>query len=250
MWEDRKKQKITLARGTYRYPFKFPVPKIGLTGQRLPASFYRASKKSHGFFKIHYSAAAIIAQHFPYSNIGSPRTKIFASESRATQQRSLQVIKHNWGHRVTERIKKGFLLHSGGASFEARLERSWYNLGEDMKLTLAVNNTKSRKKVHAVSVGILEVIGENMFCKEVIKRGAGDRNGRELSFPLDVGPFENKPEVEIVYPIRYEHLQGSSLFNAASFSQSYLLVITFNMSLGIIDPRIVIPLIITNLTIL
>ncbi len=246
LWKERKKQKVTLNRGTHRYPFRFRAPETGFNGQKLPTTFCRISNSKSTFFKILYHAAAIIVQPFPYFNITTPRTEILMKESIATQQRTLQMVKNSWGRPVMIRTKKKFLLHSGRAFFDVQMNKSWYNLGEDMKLTLTVDNTNSQGKVHSVAVTIQEIVGDGRGCRKVLKRGARDKLGRAMVFPLQVQGLE-KQNVEIIYPVRCEHLQGSSLFNSVSFRQFYLLVVTFNMPFGVIDPEIKIPLAITNL---
>ncbi len=139
------KQKVKVSQGTYRYVFRLPVPKIGLNGKKLPATFFRTAVKNYGFFKIQYRVTAFVAQQFPYSDMRSLSVKVVMNESKATQQRTMQLIKDNWNYHVSRQVEKVFLMHAGGVHIGVQLEKSWFNIGEDMRLMVSVDNTRSCK---------------------------------------------------------------------------------------------------------
>ncbi len=70
----------------------------------------------------------------------------------------------------------------------------------------------------------------------------GRRLGEKRIYHVQVDTGEMLRGVELTYPVRWSDVLGESLFNTATFHQTYLLVVSFHMSFGRIDPRVRIPI--------
>jgi len=363
-WDERKQSIVILHRGTYRYPFHQAFPKKRTLGNRLPPSFLRMLPRTGNYFRVEYHACAIFCQPFPHTKVSSMKHSLLLHNSERMRAKLKGRISQVASSPATETVEKHFMLHSDcRAIFEARLEKTYFHLDQEaITITCSINNRHSKSKIYAVSVTIIEVLGQSRVCREVIKRGAGgvgqwqivdgqglpaprlhhlhqtqggtlqdDRvqeeedgtrqggeggdGSEESSEGLDEihgsnsgsssgvgdntpaprsgngsvswqsgnartahpilisrrpragGQFGNGQQsrssrmlgekrlyhisvdsgemlrgIELTYPLRGDDIMGESLFNTHAFHQTYLLVVTFHMSFGHIDPRLRIPI--------
>jgi hypothetical protein len=81
-WKERKRNTITLYRGTYRYPIRCVFPKKSLLDQRLPPSFLRMMPKTGSYFRVEYYASVVLGLPFPHSNVMSMKHNILLHNSK------------------------------------------------------------------------------------------------------------------------------------------------------------------------
>ncbi len=81
-WKERKRNTVTLYRGTYRYPIRCVFPKKSLLDQRLPPSFLRMMPKTGSYFRVEYYASVVLGLPFPHSNVMSMKHNILLHNSK------------------------------------------------------------------------------------------------------------------------------------------------------------------------
>lgn len=174
-WKERKRNTITLYRGTYRYPIRCVFPKKSLLDQRLPPSFLRMMPKTGSYFRVEYYASVVLGLPFPHSNVMSMKHNILLHNSKRMDRKLKTRVERVAGSPAHEAVEKRFLMKADRrARFEAHLDKTFFYLDEEaITITCNIDNRCSRSRVHAVSVTVLEILGESQVCREIVKRGAG-----------------------------------------------------------------------------
>jgi hypothetical protein len=156
--------------------------------------------KTGSYFRVEYYACVVMGLPFPHSNVMSMKHSILLHNSKRMDRKLKTRVERVAGCTTTlsptrivscldsrpvvgsfiaapahEAVEKKFLMKGDRrARFEAHLDKTFFYLDEEsITITCNIDNRSSKSRVHAISVTVLEILGESQVCREIVKRGAG-----------------------------------------------------------------------------
>nr|XP_023676389.1 arrestin domain-containing protein 3-like [Paramormyrops kingsleyae] len=208
---------IVLAAGSHVFPFTFQIPEGD-----MPCSF----KGDHGKVKYKLEAKLSRSWRLP-SNAASAFTFVSMPVMSLLQLALLMSPQHGT---VT---KKMSLFTSGNAAINVNIERTAYWPGEELKVTVYVQNSSSRNLVPKVAVDQIQSFfaqGEDNICKHRILKHVGE--------PIPA----NMPQM-LTVELKLPPNLPASMYNCSIISVEYFLKVYLDVPFAI-DPKVKLPLVI------
>uniref|UniRef100_A0A3B3SHW8 Arrestin domain-containing protein 3-like n=2 Tax=Paramormyrops kingsleyae TaxID=1676925 RepID=A0A3B3SHW8_9TELE len=203
-----------LAAGSHVFPFTFQIPQ-----GNMPSSF----KGDHG--KVEYKLEAKLSRSWRLpSNTASAFTFVSRPEMGVAQLMSPQ-------HGTA--TKKMSLFTSGNAAINVNIERTAYWSGEELKVTVDVQNSSSRNLAPKVAVDQIQsfsVQGKNKVCTHRILKHVGE--------PIPA----NMPQT-LTLMLKLPPNLLASLHNCGIIRVEYFLKVYLDVPLAS-DPEVKLPLVI------